>query len=150
VSPFIGGYSVGYDGLLTIRPDGRLYVQSGAGNLGTHSVIDTARVAADLLGVQQYSVALARRFHHNKPLTIMDVPADGMHQAALDIADPDTPVGARGVGEPPVGAGIGAVLAAIADAVGDDVFRRAPVTADMVLSALEAGRRTHDVLTSHI
>lgn len=345
VSPFIGGYSIGYDGLLTIRPDGRLVVQSGAGNLGTHSVIDVARVPAELLGVpweqvdvvwgdtskhvpwtctsdgsqtihamtranhaaasdairklrqiaamdlggrpehydvaggrvsrrgspsrgltlaqaaaralalggafdghdlpadihamtrasasalaglglmgvakdtyphdgethsyvvgfaevevdtetgavrlieytavadvgtvvnprslggqilggsclgighalcqksvydQQYGVALARRFHHTKPLTIMDVPADGMHQAALDIADPDTPVGARGVGEPPVGAGFGAVLAAIADAVGDDVFRRAPVTPDMILSSLEAGRRTHDVLTSHI
>ena len=345
VSPFIGGYSVGYDGLLTIRPDGRLYVQSGIGNLGTHSVIDTARVAAEVLGVawddvtviwgdtskhvpwtctsdgsqtihamsranhaaahdavrklqaiaaadlggapadyrvadgrvfragspsrgltladaatraiarggtydghelpadihamtrasatalaglglmgvakdayphdgdthsyvvgfaevevdvetgavrlieytavadvgtvvnprslggqilgggclgighalsqksvydQHYGVALARRFHHNKPLTIMDVPADGMHQAALDIADPDTPVGARGVGEPPVGAGFGAVLAAIADAVGDDVFRRAPVTADVILSALESGRRAGDVLTSHV
>ena len=41
VSPFSGGYSIGYDGLLTIRPDGKLYVQSGIGNLGTHSVIDT-------------------------------------------------------------------------------------------------------------
>src|SRR6185295_16486360 len=49
VSPFIGGYSIGYDGLMTIRPDGKLYVQSGAGNLGTHSVIDTARVAAEVL-----------------------------------------------------------------------------------------------------
>ena len=45
VSPFIGGYSINYDGLMTIRPDGKLYVQSGVGNLGTHSVIDTARVA---------------------------------------------------------------------------------------------------------
>ena len=68
----------------------------------------------------------------------MDIPATGMHQAALDLADPDTPVGARGVGEPPVGAGYGAVLAAIADAVGDDVFRRAPVTPDLILSSLEA------------
>ena len=85
-----------------------------------------------------------------RPLTIMDVPATGMHQAALDIADPDTPVGARGVGEPPVGAGFGAVLAAIADAVGDDVFRRAPVTPDLILTSLEAGRRMHDVLTSHL
>ena len=49
VSPFIGGYSIGYDGLMTIRPDGKLYVQSGVGNLGTHSVIDTARVAAEVL-----------------------------------------------------------------------------------------------------
>jgi CO/xanthine dehydrogenase Mo-binding subunit len=345
VSPFIGGYSVNYDGLLTLRPDGRLVVQSGAGNLGTHSVIDVARVPAEILDVpwdkvdvvwgdtskhvpwtctsdgsqtihamtranhaaahdairklreigardlggrpedyevggervyrrgspgrglslaqaatraialggaydghelpgdihamtkasatalagvglmgvakdtyphdgethsyvvgfaevevdvetgvvrlieytavadvgtvinprslggqilggsclgighalcqrsvydQQYGVALARRFHHTRPLTIMDIPATGMHQAALDLADPDTPVGARGVGEPPVGAGFGAVLAAIADAVGDDVFRRAPVTPDLILNSLEAGRRVHDVLTSHI
>lgn len=343
VSPFLGGYSVGYDGLLLLKPDGRLYVQSGNGNLGTHSVIDTARVPAEILGVpwedvvvtwgdtsrhlpwtctsdgsqtiqavtranhaaahdairklqtlaalelggapgdyrvadgrvarpggrglsfadaarraiarggqfdghelpadihamtkasatalagqglmgvakdtyphdgdthsyvvgfaevevdvetgavrlveytavadvgrvvnprslggqilggsclgighaltqrsvydQQYGVALARRFHHNKPLTIADVPADGLHQAALDIADPDTPVGARGVGEPPVGAGYGAVLAAIADAVGDDLIRRSPVTPDLVLTALEAGRRVHPVTTSHI
>jgi xanthine dehydrogenase molybdenum-binding subunit len=345
VSPFIGGYSIGYDGLMTIRPDGKLYVQSGIGNLGTHSVIDTARVAAEvldmpwdrveviwgdtsrnlpwtctsdgsqtmhamsrsnhagamdarqklleiaardlggrpddyrvgggrvyhnrdlsrhltfeqaarraiqlggkydghelpsnihattqasatllagqgLMGVakdtyphdgethsyvvgfaevevdvetgavklleytavadvgtvvnprslggqvlgggclgighaltqrtvydQQYGVGLAMRFHHNKPLTILDVPADGMHHAAVDIPDPETPVGARGVGEPPVGAGVGAVLAAIANAVGDDVFRRSPVTSDMILAALEAGHRAHDVLTAYI
>jgi xanthine dehydrogenase molybdenum-binding subunit len=343
VSPFLGGYSVGYDGLLLVKPDGRLYVQSGNGNLGTHSIIDTARVPAEILGVpwddvvvtwgdtskhlpwtctsdgsqtiqavtranhaaahdlirklqalaalelggapadyrvadgrvarpggrgltyaeaaaraiarggqfdghelpadihamtkasatalagqglmgvakdsyphdgdthsyvvgfaevevdvetggvrlveytavadvgtvinprglggqvlggsclgighalsqrsvydQQYGVALARRFHHNKPLTIMDVPAGGMHHAALDIADPDSPVGARGVGEPPVGAGFGAVLAAVADAIGDDLIRRSPVTADLVLTALEAGRRTHAVLASHV
>jgi len=344
VSPFIGGYSIGYDGLMTIRPDGKLYVQSGAGNLGTHSVIDTARVAAEVLDVpwesvevvwgdtsrhlpwtctsdgsqtmhaisrsnhagamdarqklleiaardlggrpedyrvgggrvyhaqnqarhltfaqaaqraidlggkydghelpsnihattraaatalagrglmgvakdtyphdgethsyvigfaevevdvetgavklvdyaavadvgtvvhprslggqilggsclgighaltqrtvydQQYGVPLAMRFHHTKPLTILDVPAH-MQQAALDIPDPETPVGARGVGEPPVGAGVGAVLAAIIDAVGDDVFRRLPVTPDVVLSALEAGHRVDEVLSAYI
>ncbi|MDH4067160.1 MAG: molybdopterin-dependent oxidoreductase, partial [Acidobacteriota bacterium] len=46
-----GSGSVGYDGLMTIRPDGKLYVQSGVGNLGTHSVIDLARVAADVLAM---------------------------------------------------------------------------------------------------
>ena len=344
VSPFIGGYSIGYDGLMTIRPDGKLYVQAGAGNLGTHSVIDTARVAAEvldmpwesvevvwgdtsknlpwtctsdgsqtvhaisrsnhaaamdarqklleiaamdlggrpesyrveagriydsrdrsrhltlaqaarraielggkfdghelpsnihattrasasalagngLMGVakdtyphdgethsyvigfaevevdvetgavklidyaavadvgtvvnprslggqilgggclgighaltqktvydQHYGVPLATRFHYNKPLTILDVPV-GMRQAALDIPDPETPVGARGVGEPPVGAGFGAVLAAITDAVGADVFRRTPVTPDIVLASLEAGHRAHDALIAYI
>ena len=344
VSPFIGGYSIGYDGLVVIRPDGKLYVQSGAGNLGTHSVIDTARVAAEVLDVpwdrvevvwgdtsrnlpwtctsdgsqtmhamsranhagamdarrklqeiaardlggrpeeyrvggagvyhagnpsrrltfekaaqraielggkydghelpgdihaftrasarslagqgligvakdnyphdgethsyvvgfaevevdvetgavklleytavadvgtvinprslggqvlgggclgighaltqktvydQQYGVPLAVRFHYNKPLTILDVPAGGMHYAAVDLADPETPIGARGVGEPPVGAGVGAVLAAIADAVGDEVFRRMPVTPDMILTALEAGGR-REVLTAYV
>ena len=63
---------------------------------------------------------------------------------ALGLADPETPVGARGVGEPPVGAGYGSVMNAIADAVGDDVFRRAPVTPDIVLMSLESGRRMHD------
>jgi xanthine dehydrogenase molybdenum-binding subunit len=344
VSPFIGGYSIGYDGLMTIRPDGKLYVQSGIGNLGTHSVIDTARVAAEILdtpwelvevvwgdtsrslpytctsdgsqtihaisranhaaamdaraklqelaaidlggrpdeyrvgggrvyhranparhltfaqaaaraverggkydghelpasihattrasatalagvglmgvakdayphdgethsyvvgfaevevdvetGVvrlvdyaavadvgivinprslggqilgggclgighaltqktvydRQYGMPLAIRFHHSKPLTILDVPA-GMRHAAVDLPDPETPVGARGVGEPPVGAGLGAVISAIADAVGDDIYRRIPVTPDLVLTSLEAGRRVHDVLTAYI
>ena len=64
---------------------------------------------------QQYGVPLAKRFHHNKPLTILDIPAE-MHTEALGLADPETPVGARGVGEPPVGAGYGSVLNAIADA----------------------------------
>jgi CO/xanthine dehydrogenase Mo-binding subunit len=46
-----GSGSIGYDGLMTLQPDGRLYVQSGVGNLGTHSCIDLARVAADLLAM---------------------------------------------------------------------------------------------------
>jgi CO/xanthine dehydrogenase Mo-binding subunit len=98
---------------------------------------------------RQYGVALARRFHHNKPLTILDIP-DKMHTVALGLADPETPVGARGVGEPPVGAGFGAVMNAIADAVGDEVFRRAPVTADLILMSLEHGRRMHVPLTPHV
>jgi len=98
---------------------------------------------------QQYGVALARRFYQNKPLTILDIPAT-MRTEALGIADPETPTGARGVGEPPVGAGYGSVLNAIADAVGDEIFRRAPVTADIILTSLESGRRIHEPLTSHL
>jgi xanthine dehydrogenase molybdenum-binding subunit len=98
---------------------------------------------------QHYGVPLAKRFHHNKPLTILDIPAE-MHTEALGLADPETPVGARGVGEPPVGAGFGSVLNAIADALGEDVFRRAPVTLDIVLTSLEHGRRVHEPLMSHL
>jgi xanthine dehydrogenase molybdenum-binding subunit len=83
-------------------------------------------------------------------MTILDVPADGLKAIALDIPDPETPVGARGVGEPPVGAGFGAILNAIANAVGDDIFRRAPVTPDIVLTSLDAGRRMHEPLVVHI
>jgi CO/xanthine dehydrogenase Mo-binding subunit len=97
----------------------------------------------------QYGVTLARRFHYNKPLTILDIPNE-LKAEALNLADPETPVGARGVGEPPVGAGYGAVLNAIADAIGADAFRRAPVTADMVLMYLEHGRRMHEPLRAHV
>jgi CO/xanthine dehydrogenase Mo-binding subunit len=97
----------------------------------------------------QYGVSLSRRFHYNKPLSILDIPSS-MPTIALDMADPETPVGARGVGEPPVGAGYGAVMNAIADAVGVDTFRRAPVTADIVLMSLEHGQRMHAPLRAHI
>ncbi len=97
----------------------------------------------------QYGVTLARRFHYNKPLTILDIP-NQLKAEALNMADPETPVGARGVGEPPVGAGYGAVLNAIADAIGVDAFRRAPVTADIVLMSLEHGRRMHEPLRAHL
>ena len=97
----------------------------------------------------QYGLMLSRRFHHSKPLSILDIPAS-MPTVALGLADPETPVGARGVGEPPVGAGYGAVMNAIADAVGVDVFRRAPVTADIVLMSLEHNQRMHDPLRHHM
>ncbi|MGE0706077.1 MAG: xanthine dehydrogenase family protein molybdopterin-binding subunit, partial [Vicinamibacterales bacterium] len=98
---------------------------------------------------QHYGVPLAKRFYQTRPMTILDVP-ERMQWAALDIPDPETPVGARGVGEPPVGAGYSAVLNALADAVGDEVFRRSPVTSDMILTGLEAGRPAHERLTANI
>ena len=38
----------------------------------------------------------------------------------------------------------------IAAAVGDNVFRRMPVTSDMILMALEAHRPMHEPLTANI
>jgi CO/xanthine dehydrogenase Mo-binding subunit len=96
-----------------------------------------------------YGLSLARRFYNNRPLTILDVPHT-MPAVALGIPDPETPVGARGVGEPPVGAGYGAVMNAIADAIGVDAFRRAPVTSDVVLMSLTHGRRMHPPLRAHV
>jgi CO/xanthine dehydrogenase Mo-binding subunit len=99
---------------------------------------------------QHYGVPLAKRFHYNRPPTILDKPIE-MKFDALNLPDPETPVGARGIGEPPVGAGYGAVMNAIAAAVGDEVFRRSPVTPDVILEALEnGGQRQHEALTAHI
>jgi len=68
----------------------------------------------------------------------------------VNIPDPETPVGARGIGEPPVGSACAAVLNAISDALGDDIFRRTPVMLDGILMALEHGRPMEEPLTAHI
>ncbi len=135
----------------------------GVGDVGT--VINPRSVLAQIKGgsclgiahaLQQkwvfdpkYGLMVSRRFHNTRPLTILDIPAT-MNADTVGLPDPETPVGARGVGEPPVGAGYGAVLNAIADAVGVDVFRRAPVTADIVLTSLENKKRMHEPLQAHI
>jgi xanthine dehydrogenase molybdenum-binding subunit len=135
----------------------------GVGDVGT--VINPRSLGGQILGgsclgighalsqkmvyEQHYGMPLSKRFHHNKPLTILDIPAS-MDWDAIDMPDPETPVGARGTGEPPVGAGYGAVMNAIADAVGVDVFRRAPVTPDVILMSLEHGRRMHEPLKAHV
>ena len=98
---------------------------------------------------QHYGLPLAKRFHHNKPPTILDAP-EKMQWAALDIPDPETPIGARGIGEPPVGAGCMAIVNALSDALGDEIFRRAPVTADVILASLEAGKPATEGLTAHV
>ena len=79
----------------------------------------------------------------------MDIPQT-IKIDALDIPDPETPVGARGIGEPPVGAGTGAVAAALVNALGDEAFRRYPMTADLLLTSIESKTWQHDALTAHI
>ncbi len=96
-----------------------------------------------------YGLPLAKRFYHTKPPTILDVPTR-MKWDALGIPDPETPVGARGIGEPPTGGACTAVLTALMDALGDDVFRRAPVTADVILTWLEAGRPIQEGFAANV
>jgi CO/xanthine dehydrogenase Mo-binding subunit len=50
LSCYVGG-TIGFDGVLIIKPDGRITFQSGIGNLGTESVIDVHRAGAEVLGV---------------------------------------------------------------------------------------------------
>jgi len=97
----------------------------------------------------RYGEMVSKRFHHNKPPTILDAPIN-MEWSALDLPDPETPVGARGVGEPPVGGACASILNALSDALGDEVFRRAPVNADTILTSLEAGRPMQHPLMAHI
>jgi xanthine dehydrogenase molybdenum-binding subunit len=98
---------------------------------------------------QHLGAPLAKRFYQNRPPSILNAPVN-MQWAALNIPDPETPVGARGIGEPPVGGGCCSILNAISDALGDEIFRRAPVGLDNILSALETGKPVTEPLTAHI
>jgi xanthine dehydrogenase molybdenum-binding subunit len=98
---------------------------------------------------QHLGMPVAKRLYQMRPPTILDAPAN-FEWAALNIPEPESPAGARGIGEPPVGGGCCAVLNAISDALGDEIFRRAPVMADNILTSLEAGKPVTEPLTAHI
>lgn len=87
-----------------------------------------------------YGAGLSTRMHHNKPPTILDVPTNAKW-AAVGLPDPTNPTGAKGIGEPSTVAAAGAVLAALADAVGDDIIRRTPVQPEHIAAALANGRK---------
>src|SRR5207237_4010441 len=50
ISSYSAG-SVGFDGLFVIKPDGRMSIQTGIGNLGTESWSDCQRVSAEMMGM---------------------------------------------------------------------------------------------------
>src|SRR5688572_13903680 len=77
-------------------------------------------------------------FHQQKPPSYLDLPTE-MFTDAVDKADPSNPVGAKGVGEPLMGASAAALLCAISDAMGGHVFNRTPVLPDMIVNHV-AGR----------
>jgi len=70
-----------------------------------------------------------------KPPSLLDVPTD-MKAAAVDKPDPQSPMGTKGMGEPPMGAAAAAVICAISDALGGVYFNRSPVSTDMIVNAL--------------
>jgi len=63
--------SNGFDGLVSIRPDGKLYVHSGVGNLGTYSYAGTCRAAAEVLDCSwENTVVLRGDSRHGLPWTL--------------------------------------------------------------------------------
>jgi CO/xanthine dehydrogenase Mo-binding subunit len=76
--------------------------------------------------------------HQQKPASYLDLPSE-MHTGAVDKADPSNPVGAKGIGEPLMGASASALLCAISDAMGGHVFNRTPVLPCMIVNHF-AGR----------
>ena len=97
----------------------------------------------------QWGVPFSKGLHNAKPPTILDVPLE-MQWAAAELPDPSNPIGSKGIGEAPMPAGAAAVACAIQDALGEVAFNRTPITADMILAALEKRPQPYTALTAHV
>jgi len=84
-----------------------------------------------------------------KPPSYLDMPTV-MNTAAVGKADPENPMGIKGIGEPVMGCAAAALLCAIADAMGGEhYFKRTPVTPDMIVNALAGQAQSHKPLETN-
>jgi CO/xanthine dehydrogenase Mo-binding subunit len=93
----------------------------------------------------QNGVAANVGFYQAKPPSYLDVPAT-MEWTAVDIADPQSPMGTRGMGEPVMGCAASAMISAISDALGGHYFNRTPIVTDMIVNALAGQEQSHKPL----
>ena len=95
-----------------------------------------------------YGLPNAKSFYHGKPLSYLDVP-EKMDWAAVDLPDPQNPMGIKGVGEPLQGSASAALICAISDALGGHLFNRTPVVGDMILNAASGRPQSHRPLATN-
>jgi xanthine dehydrogenase molybdenum-binding subunit len=84
-------------------------------------------------------------FYQAKPASYLDV-AQTFTTDAVDLPDPQSPLGTKGIGEPVMGAGSSALLCAISDALGGVYFNRVPVTRDHIVNAIAKRPQSHTPL----
>ncbi|HMA71254.1 MAG TPA: xanthine dehydrogenase family protein molybdopterin-binding subunit [Xanthobacteraceae bacterium] len=87
-------------------------------------------------------------FLGQKPMSYLDVPSE-MHWDAVDKADPSSPLGSRGIGEPLEGCAAAALVCAIADAMGGHYFNRTPVVPDMIVNAIAKRPQSYKALAAN-
>ena len=162
----VQSYCIGFAEVEIDLETGAIALQDYRVSTDCGTIVNPRTLAAQLHGggIQGFSEALGRkwvydrrwglqvskRFYSNRPPTLLDVPHEReMQWAAANLPDPFNPLGARGIGEPSHGAGAGAVLCAIADALGDGYFNRTPVMSDMILTRLENLPEPFPTLTAH-
>ena len=83
-----------------------------------------------------------------KPASYLDVPST-LRWDAVDEPDPWNPIGSKGIGEPPAGAGVSAVMSAISDALNGHLFNRVPVVPDMIVNHVAGESQSYDPLQIH-
>jgi CO/xanthine dehydrogenase Mo-binding subunit len=93
----------------------------------------------------QNGIAANVGFYQAKPPSYLDVPST-MEWGAVDIADPQSPLGTRGMGEPVMGCAASALVCAISDALGGHYFNRTPIVTDMIVNAVAKREPSHKPL----
>jgi CO/xanthine dehydrogenase Mo-binding subunit len=84
-------------------------------------------------------------FYQAKPPTYGDV-ALRFRTGAVDLPDPSSPLGTKGIGEPLLGCASAALLCALSEAAGGVVFNRTPIVPDMILNQLAGRPQAHGAL----
>jgi CO/xanthine dehydrogenase Mo-binding subunit len=91
----------------------------------------------------------ARGLYQAKPPTYLDVPAKLDSLAVKGAYDKQNPVGAKGVGEPIMGAASSAYLSAVAEAMNGQLLNRVPVVADQIINAMAKQPQSHKPLQTN-
>ena len=90
----------------------------------------------------QYGLPRSVGLYQAKPPSYLDVPSQ-MGVDAVDLPDPQSPLGTKGIGEPLMGCSAAALVCAISDALGGHYFNRTPVLPDMILNAASDRPQSH-------
>jgi len=123
-----------------IHPSG-LETQIKSGAVQGFGLAGMERIVYDPQNGLPASVGL----YQAKPPTYGDV-ARRFRTSAVDLPDPSSPLGTKGIGEPLLGCAASALLCAISEAIGGYVFNRTPVVPDMILNHLAGRPQAHGVL----
>lgn len=83
-----------------------------------------------------------------KPATYLELPRT-MSWDAVEIPDPNNPVGSKGIGEPVMGCAASALVCAISDALDGHHFNRTPISPDMIINAVRGQPAAHFPLQVH-
>jgi len=129
----------------TVMHPRNLKAQVHAGIVQGASIARFERWAFD----SRWGVNANKRLYTAKPATILDFPLETTF-GAVDLPDPQSPLGAKGIGEPPICAGAGALAAAIADALGGHDFMRTPLGPDRIVMAVEGRAAPYGPLQNHV
>ena len=123
-----------------LHPQGLATQVKGGAVMGIGLALSERHIYDSQIGLPANST-----MYESKLPTYLDVPGE-MQSLAVDIADGQNPVGAKGIGEPLQGSAAAAVLCAISDALGGHYFNRAPVVPDMIVNAAAGRIQSHGPL----